>query len=278
METDQSLDLLRRVKYPNLTDDEWSYFLCICDQKGIEPLSEMLVPVPSFDERRGRGDLKIIATIDALRLLAVRTRRYRGPVGPSWFDKSGAAFDVWPHPYPPLAAQVGVIRKGFRETVWGKALFDSYCQYEDDRGKRVPTWYWLLHGANAIAKCAEALAIRRAFPEVTHGLYLREELARTHDIQLGAPADVQPSPEKFPGVELDRLGWNPMKPESRAQCGLALAFAGLSDGKAREDLIDNFRAMYPELHRQDHRGFYGTIMLAVMNDPSKYGIQQPAVA
>jgi hypothetical protein len=78
----------------------------------------------------------------------------------------------------PSAAKVGVWRRGFREPVWGIALFDEYKQTKSD-GKLNSMWAKM--GANQIAKCAESLALRKAFPRDLSGMYSKEEMAQAEE-------------------------------------------------------------------------------------------------
>ena len=63
---------------------------------------------------------------------------------------------------PPSAARVGVLRKGFSEVMFAVARFDAYAATNKE-GKLGPMWRKMPDVM--IAKCAEALALRRAFPQ-----------------------------------------------------------------------------------------------------------------
>jgi hypothetical protein len=66
-----------------------------------------------------------------------------------------------------------VLRDDFKEPLWAVAHYDEYVQKKQDGN---PNTMWAKMPANQLAKCAESLALRRAFPRQLSGLYTREEM------------------------------------------------------------------------------------------------------
>jgi hypothetical protein len=104
--------------------------------------------------------LSIHVGIDGLRLVAARTGRYAGQVGPYWCGADGVWHDVWLANEAPAAAKVGILVKGNPEPVWGIAMFREFVRKKDGR----PNSMWSAMPANMLAKCAEAQALKKALP------------------------------------------------------------------------------------------------------------------
>lgn len=153
---------------------------------------------PKFTIQTGIDGFRLVARRAAD--LAHETLEHEDPL---WCGPDGEWRDVWLDPVtPPVACKYVVLRNGKRFPA--VALFHEYCPTKDvyspdvkdpetgavtkgrPTGEKAPSGQWGDRPAHMIAKCAEALAERKAFPQDLSGIFLVEELERDH----AAPAEV----------------------------------------------------------------------------------------
>lgn len=180
---------------------------------GLDPFNREIYMIT----RSGKPTIQI--GIDGSYLIAYRASRAAGETcgmpETLWCGEDGQWRDVWLSSEPPAAAKVTVERGGSKFTV--VAVTREY-QAQGPLWKNMP--------ARMIAKCAEALAIRKAFPDRMSGLYTAEEMMQADSPAAGpqqqpqggrfglggnfrAPQQepAQQSPQEEPVVMSDRTQW-----------------------------------------------------------------------
>jgi len=171
--SDEQVDLIRSTIAPDLTDDELSFFVQVCNMSRLDPFNNEIHAVKRSVKDRKTNQyvdrISIQIGIDGFRRRAAEGGEYVGQEGPLWCGPDGQWVDVWLDDAPPKAAKVGVRGEGDEVTTWGIAKWDEYKQtYFNRKEKRkVLTPMWKDMSAHMLAKCAEAQALRKRFPRQT---------------------------------------------------------------------------------------------------------------
>ncbi|WP_329474216.1 phage recombination protein Bet (plasmid) [Streptomyces sp. NBC_01723] len=185
--TPEQAAVLRQSGIDNeVTGAELASFLHLCQRTQLDPFSRQIYLIGRWDRRAGRKVFTPQTSIDGYRVTAHRAAAKAGhKLGYEdtvWCDSSGKWFDVWLSAEPPAAAKVVVVRDGQRFPAVAK-----YSEYVQTNKENKPIGLWGKMPATMTAKCAEALALRMAFPNDLAGVYTAEEMAQADNPEPEQP-------------------------------------------------------------------------------------------
>lgn len=198
----EKIELIKLTVAKGATDLELDLFLHACKRTGLDPLMKQIYAIKRWNNQERRETMSIQTGIDGYRLIADRTGLYAGSNEPVYTGEE----DVYP-----LKAMVTVYKLvgGAPRAFSASARWEEHCQFTKDGA---PTAMWKKMPYLMLAKCAEALALRKAFPAELSGVYTHEEMMQ---------ADVEDrKPLKLPS-EILRESERPA-PETRGEDGLVM--------------------------------------------------------
>lgn len=177
---------------------ELTVFLHECQRTGLDPFSKQIYLIGRNDKQLDRKVFKSQTGIDGYRVVAHRAaRRDRVKLGYAdtlWAGPDGVWREAWLWDNPPLAAKVTVFRDG--EPFPAIATLNEYAEMWNGQLKGM----WRRMPANQLAKCAEALALRKAFPHDLGGIYTAEEMGQAdNEQQPSTPVRMTPERPVFEG-------------------------------------------------------------------------------
>jgi len=184
--TDEEVALIRAAcQAQDLSNDEFQTYLYVAWQRGLNPLKKEIYAI------RRKGKITHQTGIDGFRVIGARTGLHAGTDDAVFAGKPGE------HGFAATVVVykiVGGVRCPFTAT----ARWEEYCPADPKDG-----FMWRRMPHSQLAKCAESLALRKAFPESLGGLYTTEEMAQAGDGDVieaeavtipAAPSNVVPGP------------------------------------------------------------------------------------
>jgi phage recombination protein Bet len=186
------------------SESEAAALIEIAQVRGLNPILGECYFVQRYDGQKKKMVWAVQASIDSLRIKAEQTGLYAGQDEPEYeYDAKGNV----------ILARVKVWRRDWTRPAVGVARWSEYVQTTRDGN---PSRFWAQMPHNQLAKCAEALALRKAFPAVLAKLYTPEEMAQADNpepaaaparAKVLAPPSPAPAPAALPAPKADGVAF-----------------------------------------------------------------------
>lgn len=148
---------------------EAAALIAIAEARGLNPILGECYFVKRYDSQAKKDKWAVQASIDSLRIKAEQTGLYAGQDEPEYEHNPEGLV---------VLARVRVWRRDWPRPAVGVARWDEYVQTTREGN---PTRFWAQMPHNQLAKCAEALGLRKAFPAVLAKIYVAEEMGQAEN-------------------------------------------------------------------------------------------------
>ena len=180
----EQLEILRTQIAKKCDDNELKFFLTVCKHVQLDPFKKQIYAVKRRNwnpDKKAYDESMVIQTgIDGFRTIAERTQKYAGSKAPRFTYKENGT----------LESAIVVVKKligGQIVETEAEAYYDEYVQKVKNKetNQMEPNKQWQTMPRLMLGKCAEALALRKAFPDDLSGLYSEEEVQtiQSHDVE-----------------------------------------------------------------------------------------------
>jgi len=161
--TPDQINLIKRTVAVGATDDELALFVHVANKSGLDPFAKQIYAI------KRNGKMAFQTGIDGFRLVAARSGVHAG-TDEAVHELNGEGLLV------KSTVTVWKIVGGMRVPFTATARWSEYVQDVGPMWKKMPF--------TMLAKCAEALALRKAFPADLSGIYAHEEMAQADNAPI----------------------------------------------------------------------------------------------
>lgn len=200
--TGEQLALIRRTVAKDTTPDEFSMFMEVCRRVGLDPFRRQIYCLVYNAKNKDKRSVSFITGIDGFRACAARNGDYTpDPVAPRIvIDESAKDPDT--NPLGIVSATVAPLKmddNGKWHPIEATVYWEEFAPLKERWENNQPTGKFYLDRKTQwprmprimLAKCAEAQALRKGWPEDLSGVYAPEEMdqARTAEMNAAEAAD-----------------------------------------------------------------------------------------
>lgn len=167
------IDLLKKTVAKNCTDEEFSLFMLVCKKKKLDPFTKQVYCI-KWPRRNQPDEMVIIVGIGGYRSMAARSHRkdFGGTSAPTWTFPTAQMKTPAQRLIPETCTVTAKRRSGAEGSAtvfWEEFAPPDLTDKRSDFWNRMPK--------HMLAKCAEALALRKVFPDLSD-IYSEEEMSQ----------------------------------------------------------------------------------------------------
>ncbi len=197
------IQLIKTTIAKGASDDELRLFIQVCKGANLNPFLKQVHLVPRWDSREGKYVRAIQVSIDGFRSIAESSGAYAGNDDPIFDWEQEIEYMVGREKKKltiPTKATVTVYKivEGQRYPFNATARWSEYYP-----GEKMG-FQWHIRPFLMLGKCAEALALRKAFPKLLSGMYAQEEMERGSEA-VAEQAKVMTAYQKL-SIALQKMG------------------------------------------------------------------------
>ncbi len=195
--TDEQRKLISDVLCKGANPIEIQFYLNVAERLKLDPFKRQIHAMKRKVD--GKETMQFMVSIEGLRSIASRCKTddgkdaYAGNSKPKFtHDKEGNL----------ESAEVTVLRivQGQPREFTAEVFYDECVQmkgiWENNRKVgEAPNAFWEKRPKGQLGKCAEAAALRKAFPEETSGVYIEDELPDAEDVKHETEKPKPPTPQ-----------------------------------------------------------------------------------
>jgi len=176
------INLIKQTVAKGASDEELQLFLQVCKGANLNPFMKQVHLVPRWDSKTGQEVRTIQVGIDGFRAVAESSNAYAGnddPIfeGDKTIEYTTGSGDKAKKKTLTVPEKATV--KVYKLMQGQKMEFTATARWEEYYPGAKMGFQWHIRPYLMLGKCAEALALRKAFPKLLSGMYAAEELDRT---------------------------------------------------------------------------------------------------
>ena len=183
----EQVRLLAETVAKGCDQNELAFFLQVAKLKRLDPFTGQIHVVKRWDSQAGKDKITIQTGVDGYRAIASRTGELAGIDDPD-YDVEDGEHPNW--------AKVTVYRYGRNDEKIPYKATARWSEYAQTKKDGNVNSMWRKLPFLMLGKCAESLALRKAFPDELSGMYTNEEMDQADNEPRGVtPESIMGKPQ-----------------------------------------------------------------------------------